>query len=341
VPEQVVPQITCLDDLEAWLPRLRLDSRDTKTHKAPNRLKLAEHRLSDAVFAVVQHPKEAGYWQAVLLALAEVEAVLSSGTKHRCGFIPRLRPEWIQAADDGCSPELRLGVSLALQAANFSKERVPFDPVRRHWLAKKNQETAVVMRGRIGIDDAVAMVERRLIEAGQDGKRFLPLKAAWSAAASLSDLAALVAGEVDLDRTLALARVFMAIDGRRWAVDPKPPQKPRDAGRWPDDAWLAIRLAMLPWPLADGRSIFVDTAIVRRLASGDAASALELALRRLQAVGIRPTVRLGVASPHTARLWAAALAFPIGRNTAQHMVRRLDPNSLEPSSTKEESHHDR
>lgn len=340
VPEQVVPQIACLDDLDAWLPRLRLDSRDTNNHKAPNRLKLAEHRLSNAVFAVVQHLNEAGYWQALLLALAEVEAVLASGTKHRCGFIPRLRPEWVQAADDG-SAELRLAVSLALQATNFGKEKMPFDPVRRHWLAKKNQETAVVMQGRIGTDDAIALVERRLIEAGQDGKRFLPLKAARSAAASVTDLAAFVAGEVDLDRTLALARVFMAIDGRAWAADPKPPQQPTEAVRWPDDAWLAVRLAMLPWPLADGRNIFVDPAIVRRLASGDAASALELALRRLQAVGIRPTVRMGVTSPHTARLWAAALAFPIGRNTAQRMVRRLDPNSLETLSTKEESNHAR
>lgn len=340
VPEQVVPQITCLEDLAAWLPRLRLDSRDTNNHKAPNRLKLAEHRLSDTVFTVAQHPKEAAYWQAVLLALAEVEAILANGTRHRCGFIPHLRPEWIQAADDG-SPELRLAASLALQAANFSKEKMPFDPVRRHWLAKKNQETAVVMHGRIGIDDAIALMERRLIEAAQDGKRLLPLKAAQKSAASLSDLAALVAGEVDIDRTLALARVFMAIDGRRWATDPKPPQKSKEAFRWPDDAWLAIRLAMLPWPLADGRKIFVDPAIVRRLASGDAASALEHALRRLQAVGIRPTVRMGVASPFTARLWAAALAFPIDRNTAQRMVRRLDPGSLESPLTKEESNYDR
>lgn len=339
VPEQVVSEITCLDDLEAWLRRLRLDSRDTKTHKAPNRLKLAEHRIANAVFSVVQHPKGAGYWQAVLLALAEVEAVLASGTIARCGFIPNLRPEWIQAADDG-SPELRLAVSLALQAANFNKEKMP-DSVRRHWLAKKNQETAAVMHGRVGIDDAIALVERRLIEAAQVGKRFLPMKAALRSAASLTDLTTLVAGEVDLDRTLALARVFMAIDGRRWTTDPKPPQKPKEAVRWPDDAWLAIRLAMLPWPLADGRNIYIDPAIVRRLASGDAVSALELALRRLQAVGIRPTVRMGVASPHTARLWAAALAFPIGRNTAQRMVHRLDPSSSGSPLTKEESNYDR
>jgi CRISPR-associated protein Csx17 len=328
VPEQVVPQVACLDDLDVWLPRLRLDSRDTKTRKVPNRLKLAEHRLADAVFSVTQHPNDAACWQTLLLALAEVEAVLASGTRHRCGFIPRLRPEWVQAADDG-SAELRLAVGLALQAAGFRRGWIPFDPVRRHWLPEKNQETAAIMYGRAGIDDAIALVERRLIEAGQKGQRFLPLKAARGASAWVSDLAALVTDEVDLDRTLALARVFMAIDGWRWAVDPKPFQKPERAVRWPDDAWLAIRLAMLPWPLDNSRNIFVDPAIVRRLASGDATSALELALRRLQAVGIRPTVRIGMASPRNARLWAVALAFPIDRNTAQRMVRRLDPNFFE------------
>jgi CRISPR-associated protein Csx17 len=82
--------------------------------------------------------------------------------------------------------------------------------------------------------------------------------------------------------------------------------------------------------LPDGREIRVDPAIVRRLASGDAASALDLALHRLRAAGIRPVVRMGTASPQTARLWAAALAFPITRITAESMLRRLDSNSIQP-----------
>ena len=49
---------------------------------------------------------------------------------------------------------------------------------------------------------------------------------------------------------------------------------------------------------------------------------------RLRAAGIYPTVRVASASPDTARLWAAALAFPISRHTAMDFVRRLDPHSL-------------
>jgi CRISPR-associated protein Csx17 len=82
---------------------------------------------------------------------------------------------------------------------------------------------------------------------------------------------------------------------------------------------------MLPWPLPDGRRVGVDPAILRRLASGDAATALALALRRLRAAGLRVTVRAGIVPPDTARLWAAALAFPIRRDTAERMAQRLDP----------------
>ncbi len=320
VPEQTVPQLACLDDLDVWLPRLR---RETL-----NRLKAAEHRLSEAIFAVVQHPQEAARWQAVLLAMAGVEAVMVNGSGVKTGPIPKLRPEWLTAGDDG-SPEFRLAVSLALQAAAFNRGKMPVNSVRNHWIALKNQETAVVMQGRFGLDDAIALVERRLIEAAQSGQRRLPLVAAFRASSSVADLAALVSGKVDLDRTLALARALMAIDGRAWAMRPQPLQPSVETG-WPDDAWLVIRLAMLPWPLPDGREIRVDPAIVRRLASGDAASALDLALHRLRAAGIRPVVRMGTASPQTARLWAAALAFPITRITAESMLRRLDSNSIQP-----------
>lgn len=97
--------------------------------------------------------------------------------------------------------------------------------------------------------------------------------------------------------------------------------------RWPDEGWQAIRLAMLPWPLPDGRSVGTDPAILRRLESGDAATAIELALRRLRAAGVSATIRAGTVAPETARLWAAALAFPVGRETAGKLVQRLDPQS--------------
>lgn len=324
VPDRVSPRLACLDDLEKWLTKLRRAARDKG---APIRLKSAERQLSDALFGVVQHPGEYVRWQTVILALAEVEAVLLTSGNVRCGPIPPLRPEWVSAADDG-SAEWRLAVAVALQARGFRHgNKSPIDPVRRHWVPAENQDTAAVMKGRRGVDDAVALVERRLIEAAQKGMRRLPLVAAYKAHASLTDLSALLLGEVDIDRALAFARVLMAVKGEDWAQRPQEVQRPA-ARRWPDESWIAIRLAMLPWPLPDGRTVGIDPAILRRLGSGDAATAVELALRRLRAAGIGATVRFGSVEPEIARLWAAALAFPIHRKTAERMLRRLESHSV-------------
>lgn len=342
VPDHISPRLACLDDLDAWLPRLRREARNSN---APNRLKLTERRLADALFAVIQHPDEPSRWQSVLLALAEIEAVQVTGSAYRCGPIPKLRPEWVEAANDDTA-EFRLALSFALQARAFSRDTgMPLDPIRRHWLPLDKEKPwkfaatgtgsqtrlqigpDVVMQGRLGIDDASAVVERRLIEAAQRGERRLPLQAATRAAAHPTDLGTLIAGAMDMDRTLDLGRALMALDCELWPQQYISLSRPQHT-EWPDDAWFAIRLAMLPWPLPDGRWIGVDPAILRRLESGDAATAVELALRRLRAAGIHATVRVASVSPETARLWAAALAFPISQHTAAVFVHRLDPHSL-------------
>lgn len=342
VPDRLVSRIAALDDLEAWLPRLRLQARDTKTHKAPASLKQAERRLANDLFAVVQHPDETARWQSVLLSLAGVEAVMKTGAGIRAGPIPKLRPEWVSSANDG-SPEFRLALSFALQAAGFAKDGRAFLSVRRHWLSLDGSRFAmtgtgsqqqirigpeVVMQGRSGADDAIALLERCLVEAAQKGQRRLPLQAAPRAAAAASDLALLAAGQLDLDRVLTLARALMALDTAEWfASELRPEAAPY--GEIPDDAWLVIRLTLLPWPLRDGRRIGTDPAILRRLANGDAASAIELALRRLHTAGIHTALRAGATDPATARRWAAALAFPITQTTAANFLNRIELKSPE------------
>ena len=324
--------VACIDDLDLWLRRVRREARDQ------HRLAGVERYLVDALFLVTQRPDEPRYWQRVLLQLAEVEGTMARGSGFTANPVPKLRPDWVAASHDG-SAEFRLALSFALQA--------PIDPVRRHWLPLDSQQpwrfaTAgtgvatrldvkpeVVMLGRRGLDDATSLVQRRLVEASQSGLRHLPLMSPLRSAASIADLTQLLAGGVDLDRTLALARAFMALDRKAWAHQPVPIESPQTSD-WPDDAWLAIRLCALPWPIKT-RSGFeldigTDPALVRRLATGDAASAVALALRRLRAAGVSCTVRAGTATPHTARLWAAALAFPVTKTTAQRFLGRLDPN---------------
>ena len=363
VPDRTPVASSCLDDLDRWLSSLHHKAHpadDRRAKLSPVRLTSAYRRLKESLFSVVQGQITARQWQDVLLRLGDVEAVMRRGTGFGAQPVPRLRPEWVAASYDG-TPEFRLALSFALQSCvcRVGGRRVE-DQIRRHWLplerkrpelpsdperrprfattgagSKTRLEVSpeVVMDGRRGLDDAIALVERRLVEASQREGRHLPLRAAPHAAAGAADLASLLSGGVDLDRTLSLARALMALDRRARAKRYVPTESPH-APDWPDDAWLAIRLCALPWPLRT-RSGFeldvgTDPAIVRRLAAGDAASAVDLALRRLGAAGVCCTVRVATASPATARLWAAALAFPITKRTAERFLYRLDPN-LDPN----------
>ena len=119
----------------------------------------------------------------------------------------------------------------------------------------------------------------------------------------------------------------MAIDHRAWASSDVTLRGLGGAGTlWPDDGWIVVRLAMLPWPLPDHSPTGTDPSILRRLASGDAASAVERAVQRLRSARVNPLVREASVSPETARLWAAALAFPINQSTAVRLLRRIEPN---------------
>jgi CRISPR-associated protein Csx17 len=340
VPEQAATALACLDDLAPWLQRLHRRAHDKN---APARLMLAERRVSDAVFTVIQSPTSAASWQALLLALVAIEAIQLTGSGYAAGPIPPLRPEWVLHGDDG-SPEFRLAVTCALQSGSLDKQGrpKPDEGVRKHWLTLRSgryltggtggQERLQhgsdrVLQGRRGLDDAIALVTRRMLEGAQSSSWGIPLYAVRHASASLSDINRLLSGEVDLDRTMALARALMAVSPMQFAK--RYVHLPQIAGGLPDDAWLAIRLATFPLPLPNQTSpISLDPAIVRRLESGDAATALELALRKLRASGIRPAIQFGNTSAHTARLWAAALAFPIHTTAAKNIHERLDPQSF-------------
>jgi CRISPR-associated protein Csx17 len=347
------PHARLIDDIAPWLDRLH---RQARGKHAPARLVHAERRLADAVFGVLTHDETPDRWQMVLRAMVAIEEIQTGGTAVQAGPIPKLNPRWITVANDG-SAELRLAVSLGSAAACYYRKdgrNVPVDPVRHHWLPLENgarrfqvkdkrlaRDSRVVMHGRDPIADLTALVERRFIEStmGKTEQRRLPLQAARDCSASLlaghvdlardcsaslSDLADLLAGHVDLARVSELARAFMAVDWPQIQQDhlPKPPEHQAT----PDEAWLAVRLAALPWPLDDNHDIRAEPAMIRRLTAGDAQGAVQIALRRLHAVGLRPPMQSAFADAQTVRLWAAALAFPIDRQTAQHAAGILDPN---------------
>lgn len=318
-----------IDDIGRWLDRLQREADD-----APARFSASVDVFSDAVFDVLTREAEPIRWQSVLAAIDEVERVQASGTAFKVGSCPTLSPGWLDSAADD-SPEWRLALSLGSAARGYNKDGRPFDSVRAHALPldpKKGWKYAVgadkrlindprvVMTGRDPLNDLVALVERRIVEASQAGGRTLPLVAQHGAGARLDDIARFLAGEVDVERVVALGRALMALD---WEHARLPRVGIDSRGDRPDEAWEALRLCSLPFPVRE-RTIATEPAMFRRLASGDASGALELALRRLRAAGLRPPLVAAIADPTTARRWAAALAFPIAPAVAAAMADRFE-----------------
>ncbi len=322
------PRARLIDQIGGWLDRLQREADD-----APARFSASVGVLSDAVFDVLTREADPMRWQSVLSAIDEVERVQASGTAFRVGPCPTLSPGWLEAAADD-SPEWRLALSLGSAARRYKDGR-PFDSVRAHALPldpKKGwsyavgadkrliKDPRVVMMGRDPVSDLVALVERRLVEASQTGSRTLPLVARDGAGARLDDLSRFLAGEVDVERIVALGRALMALD---WEHVRLPHARVDPHGDRPDEAWEALRLCALPFAVHE-RTIAIEPAMFRRLAAGDAAGAGELALRRLRASGLRPPIAAAIADSTTARLWAAAFALPIERALAAAMADRFE-----------------
>lgn len=324
------PRAYLIDDLAGWMDRVQRRSRDKNT---PARLVQAERRLAAAVFAALTHDYALDRWQAILVAAADIEALQATGTAIEAGPIPALRPDWIAAVADG-SAESRLALALGSAAATYFKGR-PIDPIRHHLLPLESgarrfkiadkklvNDSRVVMSGHAPIRDLAAIVLRRLIESDIKGERRSRLVAAPGCGARLDDLAQFMSGKVDLNMLLGLARTFMAIKWDQWKPEHFP--KTASSNEVPEECWLAVRLACLPWPLSGNKDIPADQRVVRLLNSGDAGRAVEIARNRLHSVGIRPPLQAGVSDAASARRWAAALAFPIDHQTAMKCMIRLD-----------------
>jgi CRISPR-associated protein Csx17 len=326
------PRAYLVDDLAVWMDRVHRHNRDGNS---PARLVQAEQRLADAVFAALTHDDTPARWQAVLSAAAGVEAIQAAGTGIDAGPIPPLRPAWVAAAADD-SPEFRLAVALGSAAARYFDGK-PSDPLRHHFLplepgarrfktAEKRlvNDPRVVAFGRDALRDLSSIIERRLIESAQKGQRQSRIVSAAGCGGRLTDIACFLQGAVDVERVLGLARAFMAIKWDQWSGEVGPIASP--PADIPDESWLSLRLCCLAWPLNGDRDIPADERIVRLMKAGEPARAIELSRQRLRSVGIRPPFFTGAINSVTARRWAAALAFPIHRNTALESCAILDPS---------------
>ena len=281
VPSHADAIVSCVQDFDRWLKQLYRHLIDAK-NREPNRLNKPVLELATKLLAHVKTPTPQSAI-SILLCCAGIEAIQASGTGFSAGPIPKLRPEWIDATNDG-SAEFRLALAFAAQAAEFPRLKSPQHPVREHFqtlnnfggFATSSERLAplpqAVVNQRSPADDCIAIVNRRLVDRSKLGLDGFPLQAKNTFSASTSDLAILLCGGLDLERIMQLARSFCALDFSK----AKLLLRVANTSKFPDDAWMVIRLSLLPWPLIEGKQIPPDPAIARRLSAGDAAGAFAL-----------------------------------------------------------------
>jgi CRISPR-associated protein Csx17 len=186
-----------------------------------------------------------------------------------------------------------------------------------------------VCTGRDLVADAIALVERRSIWARSSKKEReraprLPLQAIPGCEVTPEEVGAWIRGEVSDREVLDLVRPLLALDWKQCDVPP-----PISRGT-PEPLHLLFRLAYLPFDVpvgdSDGKAVVavtvrLDPEPLRRLAGGDLDGALRVAVRRLEASGLRPVFRRAVATRSFARRLAASLAFPISQGDAARAAR--------------------
>ena len=312
------PHQELLGDLDDWLIRLHKDV-------GTSSITAAVKQLDEAIMAATSNATLPLNWQNILFAITRLDKFAAKGALKKAGILTSLNPGWILAADDG-TPEFRLALALATQYG-----------IRRHWLSlnkfgrlNETHDASVVCFGRDLIADAIAFVNRRLVESVDGVSREfdqMPILSALSA--DLHDMVSFLHGGLDNARILKLAQALMALNIKA-LKETSSIQIVRPAGQYlVDDAFILFRLcfASKVWRGNDGLGIPARLDIFRRLTSGDITTAARFAAQHLYAHGIQPPIRTAVGSP---RLLAATMAFPLSRSSYDKLFRSFIKTSTNP-----------
>jgi CRISPR-associated protein Csx17 len=324
------PHVDLLGDLDAWLDGFRRVARDPLS---PGAFARALRRLEDAMFEVSRRGSP-DRWQEVLKALGQAERAMVSSprttTDRNLRPLPRLRRQWLTAADDR-STEFRLARALAsLQGeppiGPLRANMVPLDQSAK-WPAfnTDNMNPPAVVWGPGDLcANLYACLCRRCLDSVRAAHEGLPLGGSF--AAHVDDIATFIWGEVDEERLEELLWGLNAVD---WSFHPA---SHASASHEPLPASYALlKLVHLPQPLAipsGGLTVNVpyDPALARRAYSGQLADATRLAARRLRSSGLSPVTDMAGGPSDLGRRIAAALLFPL----SEQDVARLASNVVRP-----------
>jgi len=341
---------TLLEEIAPWIDRLTWFARRTSENNVPVSLGAIARRLQEDLFAVCRHDATPTEWRELLVTLGRAElALLRSGKNPARRPLPRLSCGWIAAVDDGSErgrTPLRLALALASQHRPPEKHDGALkDSVRRHFIplvdadsdrprfrlddrGRAEPDPEDVCMGRDLVTDAIALVRRRSIwartsAAAHEKTPQLPLWPVASCEATLQEIGSWVRGGCSDNDVQGLVRPLLALN---WSeIAERGSGLSSICSGMPEPLNMLFRLAHLPFDVpvqdADGKleievTVRLDPEPLRRLAIGDLDGALKVAVRRLDASGLRPVFRRGVVTPAFARRLAASLAFPISRTDA-------------------------
>lgn len=222
-----------------------------------------------------------------------------------------------------------------------------------------NKLIEVVVAGVDPIADLIAIVQRRIQMADRRNDwHHLPIVPTASLEATLPDLSRWIDGELDEQRIVSMARALMAIDwDDAWRQRKSiagglliaEARKMTASGFGMLAGWSSIRLcyhwntlqinlqnAVQPeLSIAKDQRIAIDPKIIAHLIGGRPDVAIQLASRRLMASGLPVRIHDCLVDAHTARRWAASLAWGISDFSINQLAARIVHRAgvdLEPST---------
>jgi len=284
------PEGLRLAELDEFLGALRQATRSDASAALSGALRRLEAAILDyAAFG------GRGRLTEVLAATAYAELTLARRpglrTQGRLRPLSGLSPAWVPDVDDG-SVEFELAAAIAsLRSAGegpgpFRRHLEPLDRRRDRWEWAEETPREVVWSGRDVLRDMAAVLERRLVDATRVG--VAPPLDGW-VRAHPSSVAALLDGEVDLDRLARLCEALALVEWDQSATNFAPRNRELPVAPPLPSSYAVLKLALLGRPLRVGElsvEVRPDQTTLGLFRAGDVWGATVRAARRLRAAGL-------------------------------------------------------
>ncbi len=332
--------VDLLAKVDPWLTRLR---RVAGGDRAPASLVSATRRLENAIMEMCRREDPAVTLE-VLVALGEIESILSRSKERVLDPIEALSRKWL-SAEFHESAELRLAMSLA--SAGIRRRLAPV-----HWRthqtwawADPGDKTATWRDSADLVTNLIALVRRRDIEDQQQVGRVRerdamacgilapearpkPPAGLPRRPAALVDLARFIDGQLDEPRIETLTRGLSLIDWQHVRFE----RASEPDFVIPSTSYALMLLARdLVLPANPDEPLPSTPGMVANAATGHVRVATGSAIRRLRGVGYVFAATEVDDDGERARRSVAALAFPVARASLDQLTRLLFPRHQEES----------